>query len=1746
MRADGSSSLVLTYSGDPSTPYTPVAPVDCPPLEAGCVDTICVQRCDDTDGDGQADQTYNELWCVHLDGSTELVLTYQGDPSVPYTPVAPVDCEYGCVETQTYMLCDDSGSFLRRITIGAGQHVVENLQLDGVTPYTVAGTVRACGQAAECAEPATPAATVGLCLADGTPIAVVVTRDCAGTVTQDGWINLATGLFSAGSPPAGTIACGDSRSIQVSGTFCDLSPGGDVLGLVLIEYSYAGDGSISSVRLVDATTGGTYVLQGQLSTCPAGVEQPEQDLVVLCDTDPVTGAVTTFARDYRRDENGAVTGFVDYDLDGGPYTVTGQVGVCVPAECGQCESTLLCDTQQVTSPIGPIPPGGNPLANGVSWSISGPDVVLFAQRWWRADAAPATFSFSEPVTLTWQGRVSASATLTMPPGTQVVAIHANHVYNAATRVLSAGPAATATDASTFRMTKVVAWPAPSGVIGGAFPLYGNLDVTVDRTRPFQRTICRGCDGTVLSVTDTDLDGQTAYTPTGTVGACQEQCLHCDTVELCDGSACAPGARVADAAWSPRYLAAGDAGSASVRLNVPGGGAPFWKGGQVVFPNNPADPDPGNVGLHYGIAGTVQPGSACPDCWLPDDQVTITASGRARNDGPGGGIITDGRWRILRDGGEPDGAVPQLAQVVDSNRPAGTTWAFTASATVPWSDIADGRIVLTLDLETKSNGAFKQWTASDFDICVTNAAARPGCGNRFFRTVCRDCSGAVVARFDTSDGSTPYTPVGPVIADCVTCSGAGEEPCRDSSTTLLCDLPTDGEPAPTVTDTVPAPYYPYPTGSPVAGGQALWDGGTLTIPAAAGPQPGTIGTVGTLAATLQAPRPACDAGTALVTVSVDAEQLGPDAGCSITGVLALYNGPGTLLASALPPHDAPAGWSGTLTVQADVPAAALAAGNITVLVALDTYDGSPSCPGSPQQTSWELSAFTAAVEYDLSGCAAQFFRTLVTDCESGAVVAVTDTTLDGDPFTVTGEAGQCVTVGGDCCQQPPQEPCRDTEVVTLCDLEYSPQPPTPTPASSFTLSGNVGVAGPALVFSGGNLPPNGVATRTVTGLVAGAGYEFGFATSWGGSGAPNPAMNDAIYRVEILDGATVIATQQRNLSNGAGVSPGWVQQAPLQFVAPASAGVTIRITDVSEGNATNRDVYLRPDDVRSDVLTVTATPFLRAYAYDCGGALTATADSDLDGQPYTIAGEVGRCPSGEDGGSVAACVHTNTVSLCDTAADGTSTPFLRHLAYDCAGAVSGSTDIALNGIPYTPVGSVGRCVDELQPSSHALTLCDTDLATGTVTTFVRDYQRDETGVIVGYSDYTLDGAAYTPTGAVGECGGCETTQVCVRSSGRVEFLANPEGLADNSVDADWTWSPDLAGPWWPTYRLTGFPGWTTADGGTTEGTAHWVAPHPGGVLNNTGQPGEGPAVPQPPGSGDWYVRAAFTLPDDTDPASIRISTTALNADQLAVEWRLNGGAWQPVGADHNDPPYVLPPTAVPGAQPGMNEIIVHVRETVAGGGAAGLLLHVIAEYDVAPDSYLLWTRVLCDDGRVYYLDEHGVRQDALPDGWMTVPCGGPEPCARQVLERCGCDDADGDGIGEVTYTELWAIDPCDGAAPELLGAYLDGDLTQPYTPTAPVECTAAEALPGPLSTGVRNVTGTAVQDLAAAFTDVQSVSLTVLAGSVNVTMSDGTSVPVPSGVTLTWSVARDSDTALAASSFAGATAASNYLLNWTYR
>ncbi|MDN3056850.1 hypothetical protein PH213_20310 [Streptomyces sp. SRF1] len=1434
-RPDGSTLLVVVRSasaecgqdaGDPALAgwldlatgtYTPGAPpADAGPCEAGCVDTVCRTRCDDTDGDGQADATFTELWCIRPDSTAELILTYQDDPSTPYTPVAPVECEYGCPQMETLTLCDDGGPFLRRITWLAGTATYEDTELDGQTPHVPAGTVTVCADTsgdAPCVEQTTPAATLGLCLPDGTPLAVLITRDCDGTVTQDGWLNLTTGQFTSGPPPAGAMACGDSRAFELAGLLCDVDPAsGDVLGLVLVEYEYAADGSLASVRLVDPATGNTYTLQGELRHCPAGAgeEQPEQDIMVLCDVQ-ADGTVTAFVRDYRRAAaSGQITGHTDYTLDGQPYAPAGTVGVCHEPETADVESWPLCvvddtsgltvarvrretvydatgaatNTRLVDEATGApytLPAGAHlgeccqttreavcvtPLLPTSQRVVSNPGNntsgrVDPAWTWGLTSAggravydvaAPGAWTTPLPAGGGWVSLTPTTATSPLPPGAPAtyymvtafelpddavldattIKIDTLNADNSVWGYALNGAAETATDPRTtwfnqppyteaehrikgaVRGMNLLAIrvlesnpPSPGGVLldvtltyrvpgtpqywtvehrdcgtttyidpdgnryegglpdgymacggGGGSSIPGECcpdadplllcDVAADGTStPFLRHLTY-TDGVLTSVTDTALDGVTDYTPTGTVGVCpaadgpEEPCRDSSTVLLCDLPAGGtPAPTVTDTAPTPYQ------GTGLGAVPVAGGAAALWSGGTLTIPATDTGPGPDHVNQRLrSFAATVQ----APRLGCDTGTATVTASIRVQRTGPDDALGGNGLWDLYVAG------TRVAAARTTTSAPVGYTDTLTVTAQVPAADLAAGNVLLAGALETwQTADHVGGWVVDHFTAAVE--FDQTGCATQFLRNLTIDCeTGAIVAVTDTTLDGKPYTVTGDVgqctpagdgsdpepcrntstvllcddggtpektarlasaqfqqgtgtlwngvvwtatpaaatfsgtgsqtftfsepvrvryavtglngssptttprecvqlpagtlveslyenhqydaaphtvcnIAPCTStadavacqrgeslfrtpgkvtnltvsgtdgtalirglawleatagdpptqflrtfvtdcrsgetlsvvdttldgqpytvvgevsqCSPAGgsggeccplpePEPCRDSSTVLLCDLPQAGEPEPTLTDTAPAPYYPYPEGKPATGGQTLWDGGTLNLPAGTGPQPGTIGAVNLLAATIQAPRPDCDDGTAHVTVSVDITQDGPDDGCGPTGHVRLFNG-SAQVALAVLPANTPAGWTGTLTVAADVPAADLAAGTIAAAVALDAFDGSTSCTDAPRETAWTLANVAAKVVYAQAGCVTQFLRTLVVDCDSGQVMSVTDTTLDGEPYTVTGTVGQCSAAGGDggggaCCPFPEPEPCPAQSVIEAC-------------------------------------------------------------------------------------------------------------------------------------------------------------------------------------------------------------------------------------------------------------------------------------------------------------------------------------------------------------------------------------------------------------------------------------------------------------------------------------------------------------------------------------------------------------------------------------------------------------------------------------------------------------------------------------------------------------------------------------------
>jgi hypothetical protein len=489
--------------------------------------------------------------------------------------------------------------------------------------------------------------------------------------------------------------------------------------------------------------------------------------------------------------------------------------------------------------------------------------------------------------------------------------------------------------------------------------------------------------------------------------------------------------------------------------------------------------------------------------------------------------------------------------------------------------------------------------------------------------------------------------------------------------------------------------------------------------------------------------------------------------------------------------------------------------------------------------------------------------------------------------------------------------------------------------------------------------------------------------------------------------------------------------------------------------------------------------------------------------------------------------------------------------------------ATTGTTYTPTGTITTCpAGVAQPEQDLLQLCDI-AADGTSTAFVRDYRRDELGAITGHSDYTLDGTAYTPAGTVGLCQppaedcptvAVQTFQLCDLNPAAApndeglrcavpflrHFTYGCDGTAtfhDTAMDGSTPYTPvevvdcgdnppSLREQVWNTVSVAADP--SDATGATFIYTvANSEDPTQTGTVKMTaskapGGCGGSPTAPV------WNAGVTFLF--EPDPAVLS-RASVLRVD--AIDW----DGWED--------------KFIPSGGP-------------ASGGTWPVPDRVESDLGFSNISPTRWHSTADNNNGHFYFsgppaavamgnrnDGGGLACVAPSFGFITlVPgpvCGAaPESCAKQVLERCGCDDTDGDGIGDVQYTELWAVDPCDGDAPALLGTYLDGDLTQPYAPTAPVECTAAEALPGPLSTGVRAVTGTVAQDIAGTFPGTQSVTLTVLAGTVNATMSSGAAVPIPAGVTMTWSVAQDADTALAVASFAGTDATASFLLNWTYR
>jgi hypothetical protein len=289
--------------------------------------------------------------------------------------------------------------------------------------------------------------------------------------------------------------------------------------------------------------------------------------------------------------------------------------------------------------------------------------------------------------------------------------------------------------------------------------------------------------------------------------------------------------------------------------------------------------------------------------------------------------------------------------------------------------------------------------------------------------------------------------------------------------------------------------------------------------------------------------------------------------------------------------------------------------------------------------------------------------------------------------------------------------------------------------------------------------------------------------------------------------------------------------------------------------------------------------------------------------------------------------------------------------------------------------------------------------------------------------------------------CQPTTVCITSTEtrEIHIISNQAGESGGQPDPDWTWSLESdQSTWHRMYHAPANVHWTLQDTyPDPTRQAHWVTPHPDNGTATTNQPNEGPSLAPVPIN--WVAKVPIEIPAAADPASIRIQATVLGADQQLLAYRLNDSAWIPANTgteptgNYQPPPFTFSAQVLPGARAGTNEFFLRIRETVIGP-SAGLMAHLIVTYQVPGNQQRSWTRMVCCDDSVYYIDENGQRQETLPESFRITPCGtGPTPLVLY--------DANGAFLRHVSYGH--------GGQVVIRDTGLDG---MPYEPSGTVGAT----------------------------------------------------------------------------------------------
>lgn len=220
----------------------------------------------------------------------------------------------------------------------------------------------------------------------------------------------------------------------------------------------------------------------------------------------------------------------------------------------------------------------------------------------------------------------------------------------------------------------------------------------------------------------------------------------------------------------------------------------------------------------------------------------------------------------------------------------------------------------------------------------------------------------------------------------------------------------------------------------------------------------------------------------------------------------------------------------------------------------------------------------------------------------------------------------------------------------------------------------------------------------------------------------------------LGDGTPIGIVNRRTTAGVVVQDGWVNLLTGAFlVGPPPLGTTSCSVPQS----------IQTSDVLCDITTLSGEInglVLIQYNYNPDGSIASTVlINATTGAPYGApVGEITVCPT--DIGQP----DRDMQVLCDVQANGTVIPLVRDYVRNPSGVISGFADYLIDGTPYAATGTVGSCIPR---DVETLVLCDSAV---TPNRFLRTYFYNSAGSIAGFTDTTLTGAAFVPTGAVGVC------------------------------------------------------------------------------------------------------------------------------------------------------------------------------------------------------------------------------------------------------------------------------------------------------------------------------------------------------------------------------------------------------------